>query len=289
MKSVYARLYLLSAILLINGIANAQGTQNINTKNKESKMSTIQRNKEVVQKLYDECLNKRNIALLQTLISEDYTGVQGDKGPAGFEKPLVALLKAFPDAQWNVVELIGEGSKVVVKQQLQGVHAGQFQHISATGKPVTNDGLIIYELKEGKVVSTQVLTDRLGFLQQLEVLPLDLSLLSNKHAYKDRVSFIDKFFVPAAAKHEFYERMQINRNFIKKLPGFIEDAAFEYTDNDGNLICITVAQWGSKDALIKAKEAVQAEYTKQGFDAADMLKRLHIVADRGIYTEVGEH
>ncbi len=33
----------------------------------------------------------------------------------------------------------------------------------------------IYELKDGKVVKGQVLTDRLGFLQSLEVLPVDIS------------------------------------------------------------------------------------------------------------------
>ncbi|OQP58669.1 antibiotic biosynthesis monooxygenase [Niastella populi] len=102
------------------------------------------------------------------------------------------------------------------------------------------------------------------------------------------MNFIDKFFVPAAAIKEFRERVKINRNFIEKLPGFIEDAAYEYTDNDGNLIFITVAMWQSAEALNKAKEAVQAEYKKEGFDAPAMFKRLGITVDRGIYTRVHE-
>ena len=84
----------------------------------------------------------------------------------------------------------------------------------------------------------------------------------------------------------FYERTSINRNFIKNLSGFMEDAAYGYTDNDGNLIRITVAVWENIQALNNAKEAVQAEYKKQGFNPAEMLKRLNIVADRGIYTEL---
>jgi hypothetical protein len=70
----------------------------------------------------------------------------------------------------------------------------------------------------------------------------------------------------------FYERTSINRKFIKILPGFIEDAAYEYTDKDGNLICITVAVWENVQALNKAKEAVQAEYKKRDLIRVNSLK-----------------
>jgi hypothetical protein len=82
------------------------------------------------------------------------------------------------------------------------------------------------------------------------------------------------------------ERMSINRKFIKTLPGFIGDAAYERTDEQGNLVVITVAEWANEDVLKKAKEAVQAEYEKQGFDMAGMFQRLNITLDRGIYKEV---
>src|SRR5882762_4314939 len=51
--------------------------------------------------------------------------------------------------------------------------------------------------------------------------------------------FIDKFFVPKDAKQEFDERMNINRNFIKKLPGFIEDNAYVRIDEHGDFIYVT--------------------------------------------------
>jgi len=99
-----------------------------------------------------------------------------------------------------------------------------------------------------------------------------------------QVNFIDKFVVPAAAKKEFLDRMKINRTFIRTLPGFIEDAAYTYTNDKDDLICVTVALWENIEALNKAKEAVQQEYKRQGFDAAEMYKRLNISPDRGIYT-----
>jgi heme-degrading monooxygenase HmoA len=106
----------------------------------------------------------------------------------------------------------------------------------------------------------------------------------SKKSNKVNKYFIDKFIVPAAAKQEFTERLNINRNFIKKLAGFKGDVAYERTDEQGNLVCITIATWESEDAMKKARETVQAEYKRQGFDLPAMLERLHITMDRGLYT-----
>jgi predicted ester cyclase len=253
--------YLLLVMLLIPGISNAQ-----------LKLSDMEKNKAIIRKLYEESLNKRNLLLLKDFISEDYTNPQGKKGVAGFEENVLPLISAFPDVQWKIEELIGEGNNVVIRWTLHGTHTARFRNFAATHKSVTNDALAIYTFKEGKVISVYVLTDRLGFIQQLEA------------PQKDNVRFIDKFLVPAAAKQEFYERMRINRDFIKTLAGFVTDAAYERTDDEGNLICITTAVWENADALNKAREAVQAAYKKEGFNPAEMYKRLNITIDRGVYT-----
>ncbi|MET3500182.1 enolase [Mucilaginibacter rubeus] len=100
--------------------------------------------------------------------------------------------------------------------------------------------------------------------------------------------FIDQFIVPATAQQDFKERMKINRDFIKKLEGFIEDRAFERYDEQGNLICITTAIWQNEDVLQKAKEAVQQLYQQQGFDMKAMLQRLNIRMERNTYQEIVE-
>lgn len=95
--------------------------------------------------------------------------------------------------------------------------------------------------------------------------------------------FIDRFIMPQNAKAEFTERMHINRSFIKQLPGFIGDEAYERTDDEGNFICVTIAVWASEEALKNAKELVQAEYQQQGFNLPAMLQRLDIRMERGQY------
>ncbi|MXO03424.1 hypothetical protein [Flavobacterium sp. HBTb2-11-1] len=97
--------------------------------------------------------------------------------------------------------------------------------------------------------------------------------------------FIDQFIVPEKSKQEFLERVQINRNFIKHLDGFINDNAYERTDENGNLIYITIAVWENEMVLKNAKEAVQAYYKKEGFNISEMFARLNITMERNIYKE----
>ena len=101
--------------------------------------------------------------------------------------------------------------------------------------------------------------------------------------------FIDQFIIPLNAQDEFIERMTINRNFIKTLPGFIEDIAYERFDEQQNMICITVAAWENETAIKNAKAAVLALYEKQGFDMPAMLERLVIKMERGLYRERSEN
>ena len=243
------------------------------------------KNKETVQKLYDY-LNKRSLDKIKELISPEYTGPLGEKGPAGFTQNLTPLIEAFPDIQWNTENLISEGSQVFIRWRWEGTQKLSFRNIAPTGKKITNDGMALFTLKEGMILSSHIQTDRLGFLQSLDVLPQNIT--PSYQGNKDHVSLIDKFLIPTGAIQEFYERMNYNRSFIKKLPGFVRDAAYIKTDDKGNLICVTVAVWQNEAALNNAKELVQAEYKRIGFNPAEFFQRWNINPERAIYHEYVE-
>lgn len=111
------------------------------------------------------------------------------------------------------------------------------------------------------------------------------SQIETKKSENMKQIFIDKFIVPEKSKQEFLQRLNINRNFIKNLNGFIKDEAYERTDEHGNLIFMTIAVWENEAVLKKAKEAAQASYKKEGFDITEMFTRLNITMDRNIYKE----
>jgi predicted ester cyclase len=150
------------------------GTENI--KNKEAKMK---RNKETIKAIFEQSFNKRNMELLGDLVDPEYVAPNGEHGPAGFKKTFGGLIKVMPDIQWNLKDLAADSDKVFARWEVNGTNTGQFQHFPATGKKVTGTGMGIFTFRDGKVISSIVQTDRLGFLQQIGVLPLDLSALSN--------------------------------------------------------------------------------------------------------------
>ena len=101
-------------------------------------------------------------------------------------------------------------------------------------------------------------------------------------------TLIDRFIVPQPAIDTFMQRVNYNRNFIKKLPGFMHDAAYQHRDEKGNLIFVTVAVWENETVISNAKAAVQAEYKRIGFNMPQFLEQAGIIIERGIYEEVEE-
>jgi heme-degrading monooxygenase HmoA len=99
---------------------------------------------------------------------------------------------------------------------------------------------------------------------------------------KMEVVLIDRFVVPAAAKSEFLDRANINRKFIKSLPGFMGDNVYEEGGETESRI-VTVAVWAGEEAFQNAKASVTEFYKQQGFDMPALIKRLHIQMERGIF------
>lgn len=178
MRPVFTALPLLWSLLFSAGLAHAQLADNnkVNSKKKELNKMTVKTNKATMLKLFEESLNKRNLELLKDLIADEYTGIRL-KGAAGFSEPVLLLIKAFPDMQWTVDEMIGEGNKVTVRWTVRGTHTASFNNLPPTGNKVANTGIGFFELKDGKIISGLVQTDRLGFLQQLDVLPDDVNMI----------------------------------------------------------------------------------------------------------------
>ena len=173
-KSGFTHLALLFAC--INLAAQERSVnQSYSPINKEDKMTiTTNKNKEVVRKVYDDCLNKRNWEMLDKLVAADYEGANGGHGVPGFAQPVKAVINAFPDIQWEVLDLLEDGDQVAVRWKWEGTHLGTFNVYEATKKKVVNEGMAIFQLSQGKIISQKLLTDRLGFLQQIDVLPKDL-------------------------------------------------------------------------------------------------------------------
>lgn len=245
--------------------------------------TVVTNNKAVIRFFYDEVLNKRSFDAIDSVVSKDFADTKGGSGPEAFRKGVIALTNIFPDGQWTPAEMVSEGNKVMVVQNLTGTHGGQFLHIPATGKKITGYGMVLYELREGKIVRFSVLTNTLEFLQQLGAIPADLSTL--QPVDKTAVYLVDRFTIPPAAMEAFQQRLKYNRDLIKQMPGFIKDDIMTRKTDNGMVELLTVAVWKDQTSLGNAKKLVQAEYDKINFNPAEFTKSLNILMERDIYQQ----
>ena len=75
--------------------------------------------------------------------------------------------RAFPDLHHTVEEMIVEGNTVAARWTVQGTHTGSFQDIPPTGRTVTNAGITVHHLRDGRISETWLAYDNLSFMAQL--------------------------------------------------------------------------------------------------------------------------
>jgi len=164
----------IALFLCMTNHIKAQKKQSITINQEAMKNETMDHNKQQVRNLYEECLNKRNYDGLKGVISDEYTGVRGERGPEGFSETVKSLIAGVPDIKWVIEDLMADGDKVIVRWSWTGTHTGNFRGFKASGKRITDHAIAIYQFKNGKAVHAWIESDRLGFLTQIGVIPVEL-------------------------------------------------------------------------------------------------------------------
>ena len=78
---------------------------------------------------------------------------------------------AFPQYEIIVEDMIAEGDKVVIRAIFRGTHKGDFMGLPPTDITVESPGMLIYRIKDNKIVEHWGQSDQLGLMQQLGMLP----------------------------------------------------------------------------------------------------------------------
>jgi steroid delta-isomerase-like uncharacterized protein len=74
----------------------------------------------------------------------------------------------MPDYSLEPLDIITEGNKVVVRFIIHGKHTGDLMGMPATGNVVKLNGIIIYEMENGKIANQWLEADMAAFMQQLQ-------------------------------------------------------------------------------------------------------------------------
>ena len=119
---------------------------------------------------YIELWNTGNVALADEILAPtfvDHTHPDRPSGPESVKEEITTFRAAFPDAQVQVQQMIGEGDTIAFRFELRGTHQGTFGPFAPTGKQVVLTGMDFLRTADGKIVELWSTQDTLAWAEQL--------------------------------------------------------------------------------------------------------------------------
>jgi hypothetical protein len=101
-----------------------------------------------------------------------------------------------------------------------------------------------------------------------------------------RVYRLDKFVVPEHVRNEFFAKVRKTHEFLRTLPGFLQDFVLEQSSGPGEFNFVTIVEWDSPASIETAKAAVMALHKKMNFNPQEMFAELGVKADLANYAQV---
>tara|TARA_R110000787_G_scaffold85049_2_gene181840 strand:+ start:25442 stop:26317 length:876 start_codon:yes stop_codon:yes gene_type:complete len=132
---------------------------------------------------WDEIINKGNLDyfnednftkdLIIHMEPENIVGIEATK--AYYKNYLIG----FSNIEFTIVDIFGQGDKIVKHWKFKGNHTGEFFGIPATGNAVDIEGTTLVKMKDGKIAEEQDFLDNYSLLQQLDILsdPNNISVI----------------------------------------------------------------------------------------------------------------
>jgi predicted ester cyclase len=134
-------------------------------------------NKALVRHYLEE-IYRGNLDILDTVISEEYRGVEppppGMTAIEDYKLGFSGLRRGFPDVAIRFDAIIAEDDWVALHCTIQGTHLGTWRGIPPTGKHATWTATVFRRVRDGKLVEGFGTWDILGLLQQLGVIDTPL-------------------------------------------------------------------------------------------------------------------
>ena len=131
---------------------------------------SLEENKALIRR-YTEACNRKDLALLEELVSPDYFhSTLQLRGWEEYKQMQTMLWKAFPDLHETNDAIFAEGDRVCYRIKLTGTHTGEYLGIAPTGKKFTITGVSIKRIVDGKIVESWAVYDLLDAYKQLGVI-----------------------------------------------------------------------------------------------------------------------
>jgi steroid delta-isomerase-like uncharacterized protein len=151
-------------------------TRRVLSRDTEETSVSVEENKAVVRRWFEELFNAGNLEVADEIIAADHVNHDPTlpdipTGPEG-QKQVVNLYRgAFTNAHISVEDQLAEGDRVATRWTGSGTHQGEFMGVAPTGNQVTITGITIYRVSGGKIAESWTNYDALGMMQQIGAVP----------------------------------------------------------------------------------------------------------------------
>ena len=136
---------------------------------------SVEANKVIVRRMFEEIFNQGNLALVDTWVAATFVNHAAPaemlSGPESLKGHVVLLRTAFPDLHFTVEELIADEEHVAARVTFGGTHRGVFRGFPPTDKSFVQSQMHMVRFVKGKVVEHWAVRNDLGLMQQLGILP----------------------------------------------------------------------------------------------------------------------
>jgi C-1 hydroxylase len=131
---------------------------------------SLERNKQIVRRFVEE-INKRNLAILDELVSPDYVDHEHQlRSLEGLKQLMTIEFKGFPDFHITIEDMVAEGDKVWVRLKETGTHKGEYFGLAPTGRKFAITSIHNLRITDGKFVEDFSVSDDLRFFERLGVI-----------------------------------------------------------------------------------------------------------------------
>jgi steroid delta-isomerase-like uncharacterized protein len=137
---------------------------------------SVQQNTKIARRVFDEVWSRGRLELADELLAPDFVGHpiglrEPFRGPEGAKEFIGRLREGFPDASWEIEELVADGDRVAVRWVMTGTHDGEFMGIDPTEAQVRIDGMTFLRFEDGKIVEGKTLQDAMSLMRTLGATP----------------------------------------------------------------------------------------------------------------------
>lgn len=129
-------------------------------------------NKQLVRQ-YLAAFNDRDRERLADILAEDAVEHGIHEELHGFQAIVDYLdghFEAFPDYSGSTEAMVAEHDIVTVRYTAKGTHTGEYRDLEPTGHRAEWSGIAMYRIDDGEIAEVWLEEDRLGLLEQLELI-----------------------------------------------------------------------------------------------------------------------